>query len=277
MSKWNPDISRSELRRALRFIRRHRVLLASWQLLLVLWLATGSIVGGRTWYLGANCDPEFEPAGWISHKIASLDSTRQWWLGCSLGVEPTSIDLMISPSGVIRRDQRDYWQSGLIDPVDGAIPYTVYCDTRSAGYGIWEDCIRRIQPDVHIYRNSSTSIYSRRKAVSLDTPESKQLIAWVSKLNSRIGENARAYQNSTVSYWFNWDGIAHDSAMLVASLAFLSGFWFVPARFRATRRARRAARGLCPFCGYDTQGLRTKLCPECGCNIETLDPRKKLT
>jgi hypothetical protein len=267
VSIWNPDISCSEFRRASRFIWRHRVLLASWQLLLVLWLAAGSIVGVRTWYLGAHCDPDFEPAGWISHKIASLYPTKQWWLGCSFGGDPTSIDLMISPSGVIRRDQRDYWQSGLIDPVDGAIPYTVYCDTQSAGYGIWEDCIRRFQPNVYIYRNPSTSIYSRRKAVSLDTPESKQLIAWVSKLNSRIGENARAYQNSTVSYWFNWDGIAHDSAMLLATGFFLSGFWFVPARFRATRRTRRAARGLCPRCTYDLAGLTAPICPECGQSI----------
>jgi hypothetical protein len=243
------------------------VLLLSWQLLLVLWLAAGSIVGVRTWYLGAHCDPDFEPAGWISHKIASLYPTKQWWLGCSFGGDPTSIDLMISPSGVIRRDQRYYWQSGLIDPVDGAIPYTVYRDTQSAGYGIWEDCIRRIQPDVYIYRNSSTSIHSRGKAVSLDTPESKQLIAWISKLNSRIGENARAYQNSTVSYWFNWDGIIHDSAMLLASVFIFSGFWFVPARFRATRRTRRAARGLCPRCTYDLAGLTAPICPECGQSI----------
>ena len=67
----------------------------------------------------------------------------------------------------------------------------------------------------------------------------------------------------------DWFGPAHDSLAAVVLVLTLLSVWLtwkhtlVP---RLWRRQHRLACGLCPVCGYDTQGLTTAICPECGNN-----------
>src|ERR1043165_988742 len=58
-----------------------------------------------------------------------------------------------------------------------------------------------------------------------------------------------------------WPGFTIDVAVYgTAWAAALAGF-------RAVRRVRRVAAGLCPSCRYDLGGLAGRVCPECGMKV----------
>jgi hypothetical protein len=57
-----------------------------------------------------------------------------------------------------------------------------------------------------------------------------------------------------------WGGFAIDSAAFAGIYALLSA----PLWVTRIRRYRRAARGLCIWCGYDLKGAPSGACPECG-------------
>lgn len=64
-----------------------------------------------------------------------------------------------------------------------------------------------------------------------------------------------------------WTGVAHNAAALTAfALLILSLAWIPESvrRFRARKRERAIARGVCPNCGYVVRGLPDGVCPECG-------------
>lgn len=64
-----------------------------------------------------------------------------------------------------------------------------------------------------------------------------------------------------------WRGYVHDGITIFCLALFLLSLRWIP-RTPAYFRARRAARGLCPHCGYSLSGLSTTTCPECGRPIE---------
>ena len=70
-----------------------------------------------------------------------------------------------------------------------------------------------------------------------------------------------------------WGGVMHDALALGVFIALLYSFAGWPAWFASrpwTRRNRLLSRGLCPSCGYDTQGITAPTaCPECG-HVEPL-------
>jgi hypothetical protein len=58
-----------------------------------------------------------------------------------------------------------------------------------------------------------------------------------------------------------WAGLVADTAVFACTWAMVPAlFWLAG----AARRRRRAARGFCPFCGYDRKGAPSDACPECG-------------
>ncbi len=62
-----------------------------------------------------------------------------------------------------------------------------------------------------------------------------------------------------------WGGIVHNAFALTILSGLLYSFTGWPSWFASrSRKSRRIARGCCPSCGYDLQGLTTTTCPECG-------------
>ncbi len=60
-----------------------------------------------------------------------------------------------------------------------------------------------------------------------------------------------------------WSGYLHNTLTLLCLALLLNSLRWIP-RTPAYFRARRAARGLCPHCGYSLAGLAANTCPECG-------------
>ncbi len=255
--------------------RAIRYLLGQWYIFLIL----GALVIGETW---RNTAPDyFSSKGWLTRQIQELIPSRKppRYVGttCYFGpipwvfidLDPETGDLLVyggdgggyqsTPAYAFTQERYDDLDTSALR---GSLPRNLYVSARFSEdyYGIWKRCFKR--------RSPYFSISGEGPQLDPGDPEFDAAARWVSAQEAPGWETHRQAADAVLRDRRPivpiWPGIAHDSAMLVASLAFLSGFWFVPARFRATRRARRTARGLCPFCGYDTQGLRTKLCPECG-------------
>jgi hypothetical protein len=71
------------------------------------------------------------------------------------------------------------------------------------------------------------------------------------------------------------DGYVYNiSTVLGVGALILSLGWVRPTWrwIRSRRTHRRERRGLCPGCGYSIAGLTARECPECGTNLEAVDP-----
>ena len=74
----------------------------------------------------------------------------------------------------------------------------------------------------------------------------------------------RIAQGDSRSSGIVWRGYVHDVLTIACLAAFVYSLgWIGPALKRA-RGLGMHSRGLCPSCGYRTQGLPSEKCPECG-------------
>ncbi len=253
-----------------------RYLLGQWYIFLIL----GALVIGETW---RDTAPDyFSSKGWLTRQIQELVPSRKppQYVGTtcyfgpipwiSIDLDPETGNLLVSGGdmGGFQSRAVNAFTEERYDDLDssalrGSLPKNLYvfAGFSEDHYGIWKRCFKRRSPSFSVGDEEGSPLYPC-------DPEFEAAARWVSVQEAPGWETHRQAADAVLRDHHPivpiWPGIVHDSAMLLASFAFLSGFWFVPARFRATRRTRRAARGLCPGCAYDLARLTASICPECG-------------
>jgi len=134
---------------------------------------------------------------------------------------------------------------------------------RPSTTGLWAPTAMHFDTRLHhnIYRGSPLSDPERQwmRDRFIDDLKRGSKVERASRQSELLGQPERS--NATIHLPL---GYAHNAGALAALAAFVWSLGWIPRLFDERRRATLRAAGLCPFCRYDLQGLKSAVCPECG-------------